>query len=63
MPKYHTPRPLMIMILAVNALTMWNIVLAERPIVTRIAGLVFVIMTTLAYTLIEWTMQKKQQEA
>jgi hypothetical protein len=51
------------MILAVNALTMWNIVLTERPIVTRIAGLVFVIMTTLAYTLVEWIMQKKQQEA
>jgi hypothetical protein len=41
---------------------MWYIVLAERPIATRITGLVFVIMTTLVYTLIEWTMQKKREE-
>ncbi|UCH37197.1 MAG: hypothetical protein JSV76_05810 [Candidatus Bathyarchaeota archaeon] len=62
MSKYQTPRPLVFMILAINAFTMWYIVLAERPMATRITGLVFVIMTTLVYTLIEWTMQKKREE-
>jgi hypothetical protein len=62
MPTFHTPKPLVFMILAMNALTMWYIVLTERPMVIRITGLFFVTMTTMAFTLVEWTMQKKREE-